>query len=81
MDTPSRLKGMETFEVNAQALKSSLVTLDTPSRLKGMETQLDTCVWSDPLALDTPSRLKGIETIWRTYSQLLLSCLWIHLPV
>ena len=68
LDTPSRLKGIETstFLFTPAA---GFVTLDTPSRLKGIETLPRVSTRGDVVGkghgktLDTPSRLKGIETI------------------
>ena len=62
LDTPSRLKGIETRLRAARIILCR--SLDTPSRLKGMETFFGMLTSSllTPLGSDTPSRLKGIET-------------------
>ena len=60
MDTPSRLKGIETIDICS--ILQSVHPLDTPSRLKGIETYARCSQRQHSTALDTPSRLKGIET-------------------
>ena len=61
-ETPSRLKGIETYL--AGAIPILRCCSETPSRLKGIETMTLTRfrrVLSE--SSETPSRLKGIETL------------------
>ena len=71
LDTPSRLKGIETFNTFMPVDDSRNITLDTPSRLKGIETfgSSTPCCRMCSSTLDTPSRLKGIETFRSGFGQ------------
>ena len=59
-ESPSRLKGIETFPVFAAF--NPFVGSESPSRLKGIETDKRNLFSVFRVSSESPSRLKGIET-------------------